>query len=108
MSGSFIDQRWGIEVGGRGEETKEKTISFLQISPIMTSLRQGDMLVSLPYSPAQVSRARLSPCEPKAPLPKGQAQGARQGFLRQAIVYACNNKAMTNLDSILKSRDITF
>ena len=28
----------------------------------------------------------------KAPQPKGQAEGARQGSLRQAIMYAYNNK----------------
>ena len=38
----------------------------------------------------------------------GQAEGARQGSLRQATVHAYNNKALTNLDSILKSRDVTF
>ena len=71
----------GDRGGGRGEETKEKTISFLQISPIMTSLRQGDMLVSLPYSPAQVSRARLSPCEPnKGTLAQGSGGGGQTGL----------------------------
>ena len=39
-----------------------------------------------------MDRVRLSPCKPKAPQPKGQAEGARQGSLRQAIMYAYDNE----------------
>ena len=47
----------------------------------MTSLRQGDMLVSLPYRPSLVSRARLSPCEPnKGTLAQRSGGGSQRGL----------------------------
>ena len=81
MPGSFMDQRWG-EV----REQSKKMIQFLQISPRKASLRQGDVLVSLPFSPSQVGRVRLSPCEPNKA--KGQAEGDLPGSLKQTIMYA--------------------
>ena len=45
LPGSFMDQRWG---GVRKQ--RKKTIQSLQMSPRMASLRQGDVLVSLPDS----------------------------------------------------------
>ena len=50
LPGSFMDQRW---VGRRGD--KVNTIQSLQTSPRMPSLRQGNVLVSLPYGPSQAS-----------------------------------------------------
>ena len=76
-----MDQRWG-EV----REQCKKIIQFLQISPRKASLRQGDVLVSLPFSPSQVGRVRLSPCEPNKA--KGQAEGDLLGSLKQTIMYA--------------------
>ena len=40
-----MDQRWQVR------EQSKKTFQSLHISPRMASLRQGDVLVSLPYSP---------------------------------------------------------
>ena len=50
LPGSFMDQRWG-----GGEETK--TIQSLQ----MATRRQGNVLVSLPYSPSQVGSSGYLP-----------------------------------------------
>ena len=42
-------------MGVRGEENKvKKTIQSLQTSPRMANLRHRNVLVSFPYSPAQV------------------------------------------------------
>jgi len=49
LPSSFMDQRWR-----GGEEWSKKTIQSLQMSPRMASLRQGNVLVLLPYSPSQV------------------------------------------------------
>ena len=52
----------GSGMGGRGEENKvKKTIQSLQMSPRMANLRQRNVLVSLPYSPAQVGRSGYLP-----------------------------------------------
>ena len=45
MPGSFMGQGWGDV-----KKQSKKIIQSLQISPRMASLRQGDVLVSLPYS----------------------------------------------------------
>lgn len=45
MQGSFMNQRCG-----KVRKQSKKTIFFLQVSPSMVSLRQEDVLVSLPYS----------------------------------------------------------
>ena len=42
-----MDQRWG-EV----RKQNKKTIQSLQMSPRMANLRQGNVLISLPYSPS--------------------------------------------------------
>ena len=47
LPGSFMDQRWG-EV----RKQSKKTIQSLQMSPRMANLRQGNVLISLPYSPS--------------------------------------------------------
>ena len=86
MPGSFMYQRWG-EV----RKQSKKIIQFLQISPRKASLRQGDVLVSLPFSPSQVGRVRLSPCEPNEA--KGQAEGALPGSLKQTIVCLSSGSA---------------
>ena len=44
MPGSFMNQRCG-----KVRKQSKKTIFFLQVSPSMASLRQEDVLVSLPY-----------------------------------------------------------
>ena len=67
MPGSFMDQRCGEVI----KQSKK--------------IREGDVLVSFPFSPSQVGRVRLSPCEPK---PKGQAEGALPGSLKQTIMFA--------------------
>ena len=48
LLGSFMDQRWWGEV----RKQSKKTIQSLQMSPRMASLRKGNVLVSLPYSPS--------------------------------------------------------
>lgn len=47
----------------------------------MASLREGGVLVSLPYKPSQVGRARLSPCEPnQGILAQGSGQSGQAGL----------------------------
>ena len=41
----------------------------------MASLRQGDVLASLPYNPPQVGRVRLSPYESSKALVLGSGRG---------------------------------
>ena len=50
-------------MGGVGEVKKQskKIIQSLQMSPRMASLRQGNVLVSLPYSPLQVGSSGYLP-----------------------------------------------
>ena len=43
-----------IRDGGKVRKQIKKTIQFLQIAPRMASLRQGNMLLSLSYSPLQM------------------------------------------------------
>ena len=55
----------------------------------MASLRQEDVLVSLPYSPSQLGRVRLFPCEPnKGTLTQGSG---REGWAGPAKAddYVC-------------------
>ena len=55
----------------------------------MASLRQGDVLVSLPYGPSQLGWVRLSPCEPnKGTLTQGSG---REGWAGPAKAdhYVC-------------------
>ena len=60
----------------------------------MASLRQGSVLVSLPYNPSQVGRVRLFSCElNKGHFTPGSDRRARQGSLRQATMYAYSNKS---------------
>ena len=47
-------------MGGLRKQSK-KTIQSLQISPRMASLRQVNVLVSLPYSPSQVGDSGYLP-----------------------------------------------
>lgn len=50
LPGSFMDQRWGGEM-----RRQSNTLQSLQTSPRMPSLRQGNVLVSLPCGPSQAS-----------------------------------------------------
>ena len=81
MPGSFMDQRCGEVI-----KQSKKIIQFLQISPRKASLRQGDVLVSFPFSPSQVGRVRLSPCEPNKA--QGSGRGGPAGLL-EADHYVC-------------------
>ena len=51
----------GSKMRGGGKETKKKSIQSLQMSPRMVSLRQGNLLVSPPYSPSQVGGSSYLP-----------------------------------------------
>lgn len=53
----------------------------------------GHTKVSLPYSPSQMDRVRLSPCKPNKDTPaQGSGRGPGRAPQGQAIMYAYNNK----------------
>ena len=54
MSGPGCQVLYRSEMGGEGRKQSKKTIQSLQMSPGMASLRQENVLVSVPYSPSQL------------------------------------------------------
>ena len=83
MPGSVVDHRWG-EV-----RTQSKKTNLILAKSSSRRIYEFHFLIALHR---WTGSGYLPVSQTKTLQPKGQAEGARQGSLRQAIMYAYNNK----------------